>query len=91
MRTHRLKEPEIVETEHSVIVKIRHEKLASAEEIVMEYLLTHDTITNRKARELTGIQSENSMKNVFNRLKARGLTEMVSIGGMAGHLRSRSP
>lgn len=77
MRTHRLKEPEIVETEHSVVVKIRHEKLASAEEIVMEYLATHDTITNRKARELTGIQSENSMKNVFNRLKARDLIEML--------------
>ncbi|MGA2617481.1 MAG: ATP-binding protein [Thermoguttaceae bacterium] len=77
MRTHRLKEPEIVETEQSVIVKIRHEKLASAEEIVLEHLVTHDTITNRKARELTGIQSENSMKNVFNRLKALGLIEMV--------------
>jgi ATP-dependent DNA helicase RecG len=31
----------------------------------MEYLKDHDEITNTVARDLTGIRSENTMKNVF--------------------------
>ena len=65
MRNLRLKEPIFLEPENAVVVVIRHEKLASAEDIIMEYLQNNDMITNRVAREMTGIQSENSMKNVF--------------------------
>jgi ATP-dependent DNA helicase RecG len=84
MRELRLKDPVFVETENSVIVQIKHEKLASAEEIIMEYLSNPDTpnITNRVARQLTGIKSENSMKNVFWKLRDRGLIEQVP--GRAG-------
>jgi ATP-dependent DNA helicase RecG len=41
----------------------------------MDYLQNHDTITNRIARDLTGITSENSMKEVFYRLNKTGLIE----------------
>jgi ATP-dependent DNA helicase RecG len=34
-------------------------------------------ITNTRARELTGIESENSMKRIFFRLKDQGLIESV--------------
>lgn len=69
MRKLRLKPPEIKENDNSVLVVIRHESLASPEEAVMEYLENNEEITNRIGREITGIQSENTMKNVFYRLR----------------------
>nr|WP_283100996.1 ATP-binding protein [Pseudomonas sp. MWU13-2517] len=73
----RLKKPVIHESENSVLVIIRHESLGSPEEIVMEYMNHNEEITNSTARELTGIKSENSMKNVFLRLKNSGLLEPI--------------
>lgn len=73
----RLKAPIIEETERSVIVYIKHERLASPEETVMEYLKSHDEITNRVGREITGIKSENTMKRVFWRLRDQGMLEMI--------------
>ena len=77
MQELRLKPPEIFETESSVIIIIKHEKLASPEETVMEYLKTHDEITNKIGREITGIESENSMKRVFWALRDTGYIEQV--------------
>jgi ATP-dependent DNA helicase RecG len=77
MKRSRLKPPVIRETENSVIVEIRHDRLASPAEAVMDYLANHPEITNRVARELTGILSENSMKEVFLRLAKGGLIERV--------------
>jgi ATP-dependent DNA helicase RecG len=84
MRNLRLKEPIIAELTNSVVVQIRHERLASAEDLVMEYLNNPEnrSITNRIARGLTGIKSENSMKLVFLRLRNRGLIRQVP--GKAG-------
>jgi len=77
MQRLRLKPPIIEETDNSVLVRIKHDPLASPEETVMDYLQNHQTITNRTARELTGITSENSMKEVFYRLAKSGLIERV--------------
>ena len=79
MRNLRLKEPVVLEAANSVVVQIKHEKLASAEDIIMEYLSNPDNklITNRVARGLTGIKSENSMKNVLLRLRDRDLIEQA--------------
>ncbi|TAJ94278.1 MAG: ATP-dependent DNA helicase RecG [Gammaproteobacteria bacterium] len=77
MRKLRLRAPVITETASSVLVTIPHQKLASPEDLVMEYLRSHDEITNRDARELCGVRSENSMKGIFKRLEARGLIEQV--------------
>ena len=43
----------------------------------MEYMDSHEEITNRIGRELTGISSENVMKNVFWRLRDRGYLEQI--------------
>lgn len=43
----------------------------------MHYMENHEEITNTVAREITGIKSENSMKNVFLRLKARNMLEPI--------------
>jgi len=73
----RLKPPLIQERENSVVVVLRHESLGSPEQLVMEYLQSHDEITNSIGRELTGIRSENTMKEVFYRLRDRHLLEQV--------------
>lgn len=75
MKKIRLKEPEIFEKDNSVIIKIYHEPLASPEEIVMKYLETNPDICNSIARNLCGIDSENEMKRVFQKLQSSGLLE----------------
>lgn len=75
MRKLKLKDPLISETESSVLVIIRHEPLASPEEAIMEYLRNHEEINNSTVRELTGIGSENKVKEVFYRLRDQGLLE----------------
>ena len=77
MQKLRLKLPVIEEPENSVLVQIRHDPLASPEESVMDYLQNHSEIKNGIARQLTGITSENSMKDVFLRLAKRDLIERV--------------
>lgn len=71
----RLKKPVIEETENSVTVTLKHEALASPEQLVMEYLAREAEITNAIARDLTGIKSENSMKQVFYKLRDAGQLE----------------
>lgn len=75
MKKIRLKEPEIIEKDNSLIVKIYHEPLASPEEIVMKYLENCPEISNSIARDICGIDSENEMKRVFQKLQASGLLE----------------
>ena len=77
MEQMKLKQPQIIETESSVIVIIKHERLADAETVVWDYLQTHDTISNSIARSLTGITDANKMKQVFNRLKKQGKIKIV--------------
>lgn len=79
----RLKEPVIEETDNSVLVIIKHEKLASPEELVVDYLLQNDRITNRIGRNITGIKSENSMKRIFWKLRDAGMIYMVGAGSAA--------
>lgn len=77
MRKLRLKDPEILERQSSVTVLILHQRLASPEDLVMEFLRTTGEITNRQARDICGVRSENSMKGIFKRLEAKGLIEQV--------------
>lgn len=73
----RLKKPEINEGENAVVIMLRHESLGSPEQLVMEYLDAHKEITNSIGRDLTAIKSENTMKEVFYRLRDRGILEQV--------------
>lgn len=72
-----LQRPQIIETDHSVIVIIKHERLADAELLVMEHLKLNATIGNSQAREITGITDANKMKKVFYRLKDNGSIKIV--------------
>lgn len=77
MRAMRLKPPIISQEGGYVKVSLRHESLATPEEIVLEYLQIHDQITNRQAREICFIGSENKMKTIFQRMIRQGLIELV--------------
>lgn len=77
MREMQLKSPVINQTSGSVRVILRHERLATPEEIILEFLQTHDQITNREARDICFIGSENKMKRVFQRMIATNLIELV--------------
>ena len=77
MRRIRLKDPEILEKENSVVVYIRHTRLSSPAQIVLEYLESHPTITNQVAREITGIRRDVQMKDVFVALRSQGVLEIV--------------
>ncbi|MGB3520641.1 MAG: ATP-binding protein [Mycobacterium sp.] len=89
MRALKLKNPEIAERENSVLVTIRHERLGSPEAICLEYLSDHPTIANSKLRELTGITSENTAKEVFKRLMTMNAIERVPglLGNKAAYRR----
>jgi ATP-dependent DNA helicase RecG len=77
MKEWRLKEPEIVEDGNYVKVTIAHIPLAVPTEAILEFLEHNQTITNRQAREITGIRSENLVKVEFYKLRDRNLLEMV--------------
>lgn len=81
-----LKEPDIDERDNDVLVTIRHEPLASPEQTIMKYLETHETIRNKKAREITYIRDSDKMKRILSTMADRGEIEGVPgarFGGMA--------
>ena len=76
MKEMKLKDPIIISRGNKVIVILPHEKLASPEDQIMKYLDTHLEISNSKARELTGIRSENSVKRCFDKLRTKGYIKL---------------
>lgn len=77
MREMKLKPPLIEQRGGSVKVILRHEPLATPEEIILSYLKNQEKITNRIARELCFIGPENKMKGILQRLVKKGLIELV--------------
>ncbi|KAJ1681388.1 hypothetical protein LUZ63_023391 [Rhynchospora breviuscula] len=77
MKKLNLREPEILERDHSVLVIIRHESLASPEQQLIEYLKDNPAVRNEQARDLTGIQSESRMQKILKGLVAAGEIEHV--------------
>lgn len=79
----KLKPPRFAQEDNYFVVTIEHTPLARPQEIVLQYLTSHEEITNAIARELTGINSENTMKEVFYDLRDTGVIERVP--GKAGN------
>jgi ATP-dependent DNA helicase RecG len=82
MKEWRLQPPTIEEEANYVKVTIPHAPLATPEEAILQFLETHDSIKNAQARDITGIGSENAVKNVFYKLRDQGYIERVP--GLAG-------
>ncbi|MGN6187142.1 MAG: ATP-binding protein [Thermoanaerobaculia bacterium] len=77
MRDMQLKPPIIMQAGGAVKVMLRHEPLATPEELILEYLQKNDQITNRVGRDICFIGSENRMKLILQRLVRKGLIELV--------------
>ena len=73
----RLKVPKVIQKSHSVVVDIRHERLAAPEDMVLEFLSGHDSISNKEARDLCAIKEDYRMYPVLKRLRDQGLIEVV--------------
>jgi ATP-dependent DNA helicase RecG len=72
-----LEKPVFKETETSFLVTIKHEKLATAELAIMEYLETHETINNKQARKLTFIHEDWKVKSIFRRMEEKKMIKQL--------------
>jgi ATP-dependent DNA helicase RecG len=77
MKRLHLQEPEIVQKEASVLVYIRHQKLATPEQTIAEYLDTHESISNGTAREICVIREDWRIRSIFGRMVTAGMIEKV--------------
>lgn len=68
MKNMRLSDPLIQQKQHSVLVVLKHESLGTPQELIMEYLDSHENITNKIARDLCNVGSENAMKHILKRM-----------------------
>ncbi len=77
MRGMRLKPPTIEQLDGYVKISLRHESLATPEELILEYLAGHDEIANKLAREICHIGSENQVKRIFQKMIQSQLIELI--------------
>ena len=73
-----LEKPVFKETETSFLVTIKHEKLATAELAIMEYLETHETINNKQARIITFIHDDWKVKSIFRGMEEKKMIKQVT-------------
>lgn len=72
-----LGKPEISETEGSVIVRLKHEPLASKEELILKYLERNSEINNTTARSVCNVQSDSVVRKLFHSMITAGVLEKV--------------
>jgi len=77
MKEWKMRSPEILEEGNYLRVIIPHASLATPQEAIIEFLSKNDTITNKQARDITGIKSENAVKSEFYKLRDTGKIEMI--------------
>jgi ATP-dependent DNA helicase RecG len=77
MKEFGLKSPVITEEGNYLKVVLPHLPLAAPTVAIMEFLKSHKEITNRHARDITGIKSENLVKIEFYKLRDEGHIERV--------------
>lgn len=77
MRELKLRDPLIEQLGGYVVVTLKHERLGTPEELILEYLQDHDQIRNREARDICYIGSENRMKTILQRMVKNEILELV--------------
>jgi ATP-dependent DNA helicase RecG len=77
MRKLKFRDPIISQWENSVLVSLRHEKLGTPEQLIVEYLRDNQEINNSSARNICFIGSENTMKRIFQKMIEAGLIERI--------------
>ena len=69
--------PSFQELENAFLVTVEHRRIASLEDMIVEYLRKNDTVTNKVIRQLSGEDSENKVKKAFQTLRAKGVVEPI--------------
>ncbi len=77
MRDMRLRDPIIEQKGGNVLVTLKHESLGTPQELIMLFLESHEEITNREAREICNVGSENAMKHILKRMVEAGMLEVI--------------
>ena len=77
MRSVRLTDPIFRELATSFVVTIPHESLATAEEVILEFLQHNDSITNKQARRLYPVETQHRMRSIMQRMVGQNLLEPV--------------
>jgi len=73
MRKAGLVDPVLEEVENSVVVTMKHQAIASLEDMALEYAGSHDFVTNKDVREMSGDVSEQKVKTALQKLRKEGL------------------
>jgi ATP-dependent DNA helicase RecG len=81
MRDLGLRDPIIEERDNGLLIRILHEPLASPEQRIMQYLETHETIRNKKARDITFIKDADHMKRILQRMADKKEIIKEGVGG----------
>jgi ATP-dependent DNA helicase RecG len=87
-----LRVPTIEERDSDLLVTILHEPLASSEQTIIKYLERHESIRNKKAREITYIRDADQMKRLLIKMTESGEIEGVpgtQFGGKAYRRKQR--
>lgn len=77
MRKAGLADPEFEEKDNSVIIILKHANAESYENKIINYLKDHDSIANKEAREITGEEDKEKIKNVFKKLLKRNIIKVA--------------
>lgn len=72
-----LEKPLFAEVGNSFVVTIKHEKFATAELAIMEYLESHETVNNKQAREITYIHEDWKVKAIFRKMEKNKTIKQV--------------
>lgn len=65
--------PNIEEKGNYVIVTLKHALDLEPEEVILKYLSHNPSITNKKVRDLTGIQESEKVSSIFAKMREKGL------------------
>lgn len=73
-----LVDPDFDEKDNAFIVIIRHQKLASIEDVVLQYLTDnpHASITNKLVRQLSGEDDMQKVKTTLQKLRSNGVIKL---------------
>lgn len=83
-----LEKPSFAEVGNSFVVTIKHEKRATAEIAIMDYLEAHETVNNKQAREITYIHEDWKVKGIFRRMEKSKMIKQVP-GTVTSQIRYR--
>ena len=72
-----LEKPIFEEKETAFLVTIKHEKLATAELTIMDYIEKNGTINNREARQITYIHEDWRVKSIFRSMEEKKMIKQI--------------